>query len=405
MSHETTCCIVGGGPAGVVLALLLTRSGVSVTLLEAHLDFEREFRGDTLHPPVLELMEQLGLAERLLELPHSRMTSITMQVLGSEQPLVKVEFGRLKTKFPFIGMMPQSRFLDFLTTEARKSPLFHLKMGATVTALIEEQGMIRGVRYRDENGATGEVRAALTVGADGRFSKVRKLCGFEPQRTAPPQDLLWFHLPRRSDDPSQTTARIGRGHLVVMLDRDDVWQVGYVIAKGGYQLIKERGLQALRADLADMVPFLADRVEHLQDWKQVFTLSVESSRVAQWYRPGVLLIGDAAHAMSPIGAAGINYAIQDAIVAANVLRRPLLAGQVSVRELREVQRQRELPTRVIQFLQGQIHRRVLRSALAGKIYRVPFMARVIRHIPWFRDLPARFMAFGLKRPRWQGAEA
>src|ERR687885_1102380 len=346
---RTTCCIVGAGPGGAVLALLLARKGVAVTLLEAHPDFEREFRGDTIHPSVMELMDELGLADRLLELRHTEIRSVTIQTAAG--PLTPADFSRLNTRFPYITMMPQTSFLEFITEEAKRYPNFRLVMRAHVRELVEEESVIRGVRYKGHDG-THEVRALLTVGADGRGSRIRRLAGFEPIKTSPPMDVLWFRLPRKEGDPEGVLGRFSRGHGAVALDRFDYWQAGYVILKGTYPELRRKGIESLRRSYADLVPELADRVEHLEDWKQVSLLSVESSRCPKWYRPGLLLIGDAAHVMSPVGGVGINYAIQDATVAANTLGEALKESQpqlknLNVRYLATVQRKRELPTRVI----------------------------------------------------------
>ena len=329
---ETTCCIVGAGPGGAVLALLLARQGISVALLEAHEDFDRDFRGDTIHPSVLHIMDELGLADRLLQLRHSKIHQAAFATLNG--PITIADFRRVEDKFPFIAMLPQVQFLEFITTEAKRYPSFRLLMGASVQDLIEEDGLVRGVRYRSLDG-WHEVRATLTVGADGRSSRIRKLAGFEPVKTSPPMDILWFRIPRAKGDPEGVLGHFGRGHALVLLDRLDEWQVGFVIMKGSYSQVRAAGLDALRRSIADLLIEFPDRIEHLKDWKQIAVLSVESSRVPRWYAPGLLLIGDAAHVMSPVGGVGINYAIQDAVVAANVLSKPLKMRKVAIEELRE----------------------------------------------------------------------
>jgi len=396
---RTTCCVVGGGPGGAVLALLLARKGVYVTLLEAHPDFDREFRGDTIHPSVMEIMDELSLAERLLDIRHTELRNFTLQTASG--PFTPVDFSRLNTKFPYITMMPQTDFLEFITAEASRYPTFRLVMGARMRELVEEDGVIRGVRYEGADGEKHEVRAILTVGADGRGSRVRRLAGFEPVKTSPPMDVLWFRLPRKESDPEGVIGRFGRGHGAVALDRYDYWQAGYIIPKGTYSELRHAGIEALRQSYAEVVPELADRVRHLEDWRQVSLLSVESSRCPRWYRPGLLLIGDAAHVMSPVGGVGINYAIQDAVVAANVLTEPLKKGQsqlkdLDVRHLAAVQYRRELPTRVIQALQVQIQQRVLAPALASaQPFAPPAFLRLLLRVPFLRALPARIIAFGV----------
>jgi 2-polyprenyl-6-methoxyphenol hydroxylase-like FAD-dependent oxidoreductase len=395
-TRQTTCCIVGAGPGGAILALLLGRRKIPVILLEAHDDFDRDFRGDTIHPSVLEIMDELGLADRLLELRHSKIRTAT--IMTPDGPATLADLGRLPTKFPFIAMIPQVHFLEFITEEAKRYPSFQLVMGARVEELIEEDGVIRGVRYREKDG-WHEVRAQLTVGADGRSSRLRHLTGMEPVSTSPPMDVLWFRLPRKPTDPEGVLARFGSGgHLIIMLDRLDDWQLGYVIFKGSYRKVREAGIEAFQKSLAATMPEMADRTHLLQDWKQVSILSVESSRLKRWYLPGLLLIGDAAHVMSPVGGVGINYAIQDAVVAANVLTQPLLAGKVETRHLAQVQRQRQWPTRVIQRIQTFIQKRVIAGALqANRIFRIPPIFRILLKIPWLRDLPARIVAFGVRK--------
>ncbi len=392
MQEETTCCIVGAGPAGAVLALLLARKGIPVVLLEEHMDFDRDFRGDTIHPSVMQIMEELGLAERLLQLDHTKVYTLPVQTARGTVTLA--DFRRLKTRYPYIAMIPQARFLEFITAEAKRYPGFRLVMGARVEKLMEEDGYIHGVHYRGQDG-WHEVRAVLTVAADGRFSRVRKLAGFEPVKTAPPMDVLWFRLPRRPEDSMESTGRLVQGHILVMLNRGEEWQMGYVIPKGGYQQIHAAGLEKLRQVVAELLPEFADRMEYIKEWKQVSVLSVESSRLRRWYRPGLLLIGDAAHVMSPIAGVGINYAIQDATVAANVLSDDLRAGKLPLRDLAKVQRKREWPTRIIQgfqnIMQGQVLTKVLKSDEPLTIS--PFLLFLLR-LPGIRVLPAKFIGIG-----------
>lgn len=396
--QQTTCCIVGGGPAGAVLALLLARKGIAVMLLEAHMDFEREFRGDTVHPSTMEIMDQLGLADRLLQIPHTEMGQFTIQASNGTLPLANLSL--LHTRFPFVTVMAQSRFLDFLTEEARHYPSFQLVMGAQVDELIEKDGVVRGVRYRGQDGWY-EVQAVLTVGADGRFSRLRKLAGFEPIKTSPPMDILWFRLSRKeSDTISGLGGRQKQGLIVALINRFDYWQVGFVIPKGGYQELRAQGLEQLRQKLAQVVPELADRVDELKEWKQISVLAVESSRLPRWYRPGLLLIGDAAHVMSPVGGVGINYAIQDAVVTANRLVSKLQFGIVQARDLAAIQKERELPTRAIQAFQVLIQQAILARAIQAKTnIAIPAPMRYLLRLPLIRVLPTRLIAFGLRRVR------
>jgi 2-polyprenyl-6-methoxyphenol hydroxylase-like FAD-dependent oxidoreductase len=397
---ETTCCIVGGGPAGAVLGLLLARAGVRVTLLEMHRDFDREFRGDTVHPSTLEILDQLGLTDRVHQLRHSKVSSPNIQTANG--PLVPFNLGRLKTKYPYILLVPQKHLLELLTTEARKYANFRLEMGANVTELIIDGGVVRGVRYLQDD-IQHEVRATLTVGTDGRFSRVRHLLGIVPVGTAPPMDVLWFRLPRLPDDPmgpGGAFGSIGRGHMVIGLDRVDYWQCGYVILKGSYQDVRAEGIEGLRRHIVEILPQLAQHVTALNDWKQVALLSVESSLCPRWCASGVLIIGDAAHVMSPVGGVGINYAIQDAVVAANLLATKLLSGRVTLDDLQAVQRKREWPTRVIQTFQKQMQKGVIASALQSQqMVSVPWYLRFFLRIPYLRDIPARIIAFGPARVR------
>jgi 2-polyprenyl-6-methoxyphenol hydroxylase-like FAD-dependent oxidoreductase len=400
-SQQTTCCIVGGGPGGMMLALLLARLQVPVTLLEQHQDFDREFRGDTIHPSTLEILDQIGLAEPLHQLKHSKIYGPTLRLANST--FSPVDLRRLRIKFPYVLLVPQARFLDFLAAEAAKYPNFKLVMGANVDRLIEEDGRVRGVRYQSVD-KVHEVRALLTVGADGRFSRVRHLAGIEPVQTSAPMDILWFRLPHIPGDLPEAEGRVlggfGRGRMLAVFDRFDYWQVGYVFPKGQYQELRAAGLEALRQSIADIEPHLAEHVKTLTDWHQCSLLSVESSRCTQWFKPGLLLIGDAAHVMSPIGGVGINYAVQDAVVATNLLTKPLRSGRVEVDDLAKVQKAREWPVKAIQAAQAALQDRVLASALRSQTGpRVPWYVRAFFAIPVLRDIPGRVFAFGVRRVR------
>lgn len=392
---ETTCCIVGAGPAGAILALLLARQGIEVTLLEAHTGFERDFRGDTLSPSILTILSELGLADRLLRLHHTKMRAINVETPTGVVSLG--DFGQLKTKYPYIALLSQKDFLQFITAEAARYPSFHLIMGAQVDALMEEGGRISGVRYRGVAGYY-EVRAVLTVGTDGRFSRMRKLAGFEPIKMPPLMDVLWFRLTRKPEDREQPFAHFVRGHILLTLNRSDHWQVGLVITRGTYQRIRTAGLEQFRNLIARIAPAFADRVEELREWKQLAVFSVEASRLPRWYRPGLLFIGDAAHAMSPVGGVGINYAIQDAVVAANVLAGKLKYGVVQVRDLAKVQRQREVPTRVVQAFQNLYQDRVLAPVLLSQKKPALFPGLLfLLSTPLANTLLTHLIAFGVKQ--------
>lgn len=399
---DTTCCVVGGGPAGLMLAYLLARQNVSVQLLESHHDFDRDFRGDTVHPSTLEILDQLGLADRLHQLPHGRIEELQFNADG--QTTTVADFRRLKTKYQYVMVMPQAKYLDFMATAAKELPSFRLVLGANVQRLVQENGVTKGVRYRDANNAWHEVRAALTVGADGRFSKIRSLAGVEPVKSSPPMDVIWFRMPRKEADPADRLSfYISGGVMAFVLDRGTEWQIGYVIAKGSYSDVKAAGLDKLRTSLGKTIPWMANRVDHIQDWKQITVLSVESSRVPTWHQPGLLLIGDAAHVMSPVGGVGINYAIQDAVETANLLGDALKKGSVTDEQLAEVQRVREWPVKVIQRFQGLVQQQIVSHALrADQTFRMPLAARVLLKIPVLRDLPAKIIAFGPRRVRVKG---
>jgi 2-polyprenyl-6-methoxyphenol hydroxylase-like FAD-dependent oxidoreductase len=396
--HETTCAIVGGGPAGLMLGLLLARQGVRVTVLESHPDFDRDFRGDTVHPATLEVLDQLGLADELLKIPHGEIH--TMMFHSPAGPVTLMKAGLVQTKFPFVAMLPQAQFLDFVAAQAKKYPSFELILTANVQRLVEENGQVRGVRYRDHQNNWHEVRAILTVAADGRFSKIRQLAGIELIKTAPPMDVLWFRLPRRSDDPSEAAGYIGNGRLAILLNRSDQWQIGFVIPKGGYAELKASGIEVVRNAMTQLVPWLADRVGELKDWRAVSVLSVESSRAKCWHKPGLLLIGDAAHVMSPVGGVGINFAIQDAVEASNQLGPLLKQGAVPEEHLSQFQRSREWVTKLAQAAQGQIQKKVVAAALdTNRPFRVPLLLRVLPYLPLLRTLPVRLFLFGMKRVR------
>ena len=339
---DVRCCIAGCGPAGAVLGLLLARAGIEVVVLEKHADFLRDFRGDTIHPSTLEILNDLGLAERFLELPHTEVARVVMRLPGGDG--LDVDFRRLPSRFRFLAFVPQWDFLTFVTTEAARYPGFRLVMQAEVEDLIVEGGQVRGVRYRTPDGPQ-EVRALLTVGADGRSSRVREAAGLPLVETSPPMDVLWFRVSRRLDEPDMIELRLSPGRFVALINRRDYWQVAYVIPKGGFEQVRASGLEAFRASVVASVPELADRVAELEDWDAIKLLTVRADRLQRWYGPGLLCIGDAAHAMSPIAGVGINVAIQDAVEAANLLWRPLSRGDVHVRHLARVQRRRELPVR------------------------------------------------------------
>jgi 2-polyprenyl-6-methoxyphenol hydroxylase-like FAD-dependent oxidoreductase len=345
------------------------------------------------------LLAQLGLADRLHQFPHGKLRVLRLRTRTGSVTLG--DLGRLRTPFPYVMMLPQVKLLELLTGEARRFPNFRLVMQANVQRLVEADGIVRGVRYRDPEDRWHEVRATLTVAADGRFSKLRHLAGIEPVKTAPPMDVVWFRLPRHPADPAESAELyVGGGHFAVVLDRGDQWQVGYVILKGSFAAVRAAGIEAVRQGLADLAPWLADRVGALHDWHQVAVLNVESSRVERWYKPGLLLIGDAAHVMSPVAGVGINVAIQDAVEAANLLTGPLRRGAVTERDLAGVQRGREFAVKVVQRIQRVMQDRIAAPGLAaGKEFRLPWWLRLMAAVPGLRNLPARMLVFGPRRVR------
>jgi 2-polyprenyl-6-methoxyphenol hydroxylase-like FAD-dependent oxidoreductase len=392
--QETTCCVVGGGPTGMVLALLLARQGIHVMLLEAHKTFERDFRGDLIQPGAMEIMDELGISDRLLEqVPHSKTGKMEFSLGG--QTVTFADFSRLKTRHPYITIISQVKLIEFLTAEAKRYPNFQLLIGASVQQLIEEDGIIRGVRYRGQGG-WHEVRSQLTVGADGRFSQIRKLAGMELKKTAAPMDLLWFRLPRHPEESEGLRVRYGSKRVLVTYNTSDQnWQIACVIPKGSHRQIQTAGIEALRQSIVEVVPEFGDRVEHLKDWKQTSLLSVQMGRLSQWYRPGLLLLGDAAHVMSPLGGVGITYAIQDAVAAANILSEPLKRGNLRLNHLAAVQRQRELAIKVIQWFQSFTQKRITAKAVqADNSLKLPIYLR----LPLLSDIRAKLLAFGVFPP-------
>jgi 2-polyprenyl-6-methoxyphenol hydroxylase-like FAD-dependent oxidoreductase len=393
-SIETTCCVVGGGPAGMMLGFLLARAGVRVAVLEKHADFLRDFRGDTIHPSTLELMHELGLLEEFLKLPHSRVQRVSGQV--GETTINLADFSHLPTHCKFIALMPQWDFLDFLAEHGRKYPAFDLHMKTEATELIEEGGRIVGVRAKSPDGEI-EIRADLTVGCDGRHSTLRARAGFAVEDIGAPMDVLWFRVSRQQSDTAETFGHMEAGRMIVMLNRTSYWQCAYLIPKGGIDAVKAKGLDAFRDNVAFMSPFLRDRLGEIKSWDDVKLLTVAVDRLARWHKPGLLCIGDAAHAMSPIGGVGINLAIQDAVATANILAAPLREGGVTEALLEAVQRRRTLPMRVIQWLQVQIQNRVLSAVLAGTTRpQPPFAAKLVNRFPLLQRLPARIIGLGVR---------
>jgi 2-polyprenyl-6-methoxyphenol hydroxylase-like FAD-dependent oxidoreductase len=390
--ETTTCCVVGGGPAGMMAGLLLARAGVDVTVLEKHEDFFRDFRGDTIHPATLRILAELDIAEDFLALPHTRMPRVSMQTASG--PLTIAEFTRLRP-YGFIAFVPQWDFLDFLHDRAKSYPTFHLLRRAEVTDLVLDSGRVAGVRAQTADGPM-EVRADLVLAADGRDSVVRERAGLEVIPKSPPIDVLWFRLPRTTDEVVPFFRSEGDS-VLVSIDRGTYWQLAYVIPHRGFDRVQERGLPTFRAAVAALAPTFADRLEEVTDWQQVKLLSVRVDRLRRWYRPGLLCIGDAAHAMSPAGGVGVNLAVQDAVAAANVLGPALRTGGPTTGDLRAVQRRRELATRVTQAFQIRVVGNLYpRPGSASAKRPDPLPIRVIRRLPASRHLTGRFIGMGLQ---------
>jgi len=397
------CCIVGGGPAGVMAGLLLARAGVDVVVLEKHADFFRDFRGDTIHPSTLELMHELGCLDELLQRSHQKAYRLDFQFGGTVGTIA--DFPGIKLHAPYIAFMPQWDFLDFLARRGARYPTFSLKMNAEVAGIIEETGRVVGVTATTPRGPL-EVRADLILAADGRGSLVRAKAGLAVEELGAPMDVLWFGLPRVASDPVDAMGRFDAGRILVAIDRGNYWQMGYVIPKGTLEELRQRGLPEFRAIILRMAPYLGDRVAALDDWEKVKLLTVQVNRLKRWHRPGLLCIGDAAHAMSPVGGVGINLAIQDAVAASNLLAAPLARRQASEQDLARVQKRREFPTRVTQAFQVAVQKRVLTPLLGGAQLKPPLIVGLLQRFPSLRGWPARFLGIGVRpehirtEPRW-----
>jgi 2-polyprenyl-6-methoxyphenol hydroxylase-like FAD-dependent oxidoreductase len=384
----TRVCVVGGGPAGVMLGLLLARAGIDVIVLEKHADFFRDFRGDTIHPSTTEVLHELGLLQDFLKLPFSRISRGALQY--GDRHIEMADFSRLPTQCKFIAMMPQWDFLDFIVRAAARYPSFHLMMRAEATGLTQDGSVT--VRTQDEETT---IKAELVVAADGRHSTIRDAAGFHTTEIGAPIDVLWLRLSRHPNDPVATLGRIINGKMMVTLDRGDYWQCAYVIPKGGIEKTHAAGLPAFRAAIVDLAPHFADRVEELRSWDDVKLLTVAVNRLPEWSRPGLLFIGDAAHAMSPIGGVGVNLAIQDAVATANILIPKLKLGFVTPDDLRAVQKHREPPTVRTQWVQVLMQNRMIFPALSGAT-RPPLALRLMQWFPILRRIPARLMGMGFQ---------
>lgn len=390
----TRCCVVGGGPAGMMLGYLLARAGIEVTVLEKHADFLRDFRGDTVHPSTMQVMYELGLLDSFLARPHSEVRTLAVQI-GDE--LIQIaDFSHLPTRAKFVAFMPQWDFLDFLAEQAGYFSCFHLLRQTEATGVVREADRVVGVTANGPDGPV-TVHAELVVACDGRHSTLRDATGFHVTEFGAPMDVLWLRLSKHDTDPGQTLGRIDVGRFFIMLDRNDYWQCAFVIPKGGIDQVHARGLEAFRAEIVQLAPFLGDRVQELASWDDVKLLTVAVNRLDTWYQPGLLLIGDAAHAMSPVGGVGINLAIQDAVATANILVPRMKNGAPTLDDLRAVQQRREWPTKMTQRMQVVIQNRVITGVLRStQTPKPPAVLRLAGRVPLLRRLPARVVGMGFR---------
>jgi 2-polyprenyl-6-methoxyphenol hydroxylase-like FAD-dependent oxidoreductase len=391
----TRACIVGGGPCGMMLGVLLARAGIDVVVLEKYKDFFRDFRGDTIHPSTLQLLYELGWLDDFLKLPHNQLSQISACVAG--QTMRIGDLSHLPTRCKFIAFMPQWDFLNFLAERGNRYPTFHLLMETEGTDLIEKDGAVCGVRARGKDGDV-TIHAELVAGTDGRHSTIRQRAKFEVENLGAPMDVLWMRISKRPGDPVRPLGTLVNGRLLVMLDRGDYWQCAYIIPKGSFEKLKAAGLAAFHDDVAAVVPELADRVKELDDWSKISLLVVRVDRLKLWHKPGVLCIGDAAHAMSPIGGVGINLAIQDAVAAANILAPAFESGRPSDRDLARVQARRTFPMKVTQGMQLFIQDHAIDPILKGEIElkHPPLIMRLVDDHPRLRRLPARLIGMGAR---------
>ena len=390
---KVRCCMAGGGPAGMMLGYLLARAGVDVLVLEKHADFLRDFRGDTVHPSTLEIMHELGLLEDFLRCPHQELARIAAQI--GETRVWVADFSHLPTQAKFIALMPQWDFLNFLARRGRAYPSFKVRMQAEVVELIQHNGTVIGVRAKTPKGDL-RVYAELVVGTDGRSSIVREKAGLKVLEKGAPMDALWMRISRSQNDPEQSLGRIDFGRILIMLNRGDYWQCAFLIPKGGLEPVRARGIENFRQDIARLAPYLRDRVGELKNWDDIKLLTVKVDRLEKWHKPGLVCLGDAAHAMSPIGGVGINLAVQDAVAAANILAAPLSANQGIAESLEKIQSRREFPTRVTQAMQILAQNRVISRVLGAEKIAIPWQLKLVNRLPFLQRIPARLIGLGIR---------
>ncbi|OSI67074.1 MULTISPECIES: FAD-dependent oxidoreductase [Bradyrhizobium] len=401
---KVRCCIVGGGPAGMMLGYLLGRAGIDVVVLEKHADFFRDFRGDTVHPSTLQVMDELGLIDGFLKLPHQRLQKL--DGLFGSTPVRIADLSRLRTKYPFIAFMPQWDFLNFLREAGQRFASLQVMMNTEAVDLIRRGETIAGVRANTPDGIV-DIEADLTIACDGRHSTVRQHSGLEVEEIGAPMDVLWFRVERKANETEILFARVEPGKMMITFDRGDYWQCAYVIAKGQYDAVKARGLQALLDDVVRMAPVLKSGIAEVKNFDDVKLLTVAINRLPRWTRPGLLLIGDAAHAMSPVGGVGVNLAVQDAVATANLLADELQRGCPSEDELDAVRRRREFPVKMTQRMQMIVQNNIISGALQGgdRPLKVPLVLRLITALPWLQGIPARLLALGVRPEHVQSKAA
>lgn len=399
---KTQVCVIGAGPAGVICSYLLALRGISVVLLEGQKDFDREFRGDTLHASSLEILDQLGLAEEVLAQANSKLQDLSFTF--PERVMTIADFSAMDSKYPYVAIIPQEKFLNHIIDKAKQLPGFSVLMSAQVRELIEADGKITGVKFKHD-GNDHELNAGLTIGADGRGSSARRLAKIELGKTSPPMDVVWFKLPipAETEMKEAVSGRVGSGTMIIIINRNEYLQVGYVIMKGGYKELRKQGIEHFHDSIKELAPELGDLVIAIKDWSEMAILSVVTGRAEQWYKDGLLLIGDAAHIMSPVGGVGINYAIQDAVAAVNVLADPIKVDRLSTSDLAAVQKRREPAVATVQRFQSFVQQRIISSALkSDKPFEPPLPMKLVSKIPFIRKRLARFLAYGTRHERVEG---